>query len=161
MIPFAILNHDAPEPSREQVKVGRFTYMYSDREWVAKSSGDWLASWDRRPDSGHYKERWLVHDESEFCAAVYESRGAAVAACERWTKADAHLLVVAWESAPEEADDSHRGTYIVSLDGCRRQRTFCCGWHTMEHQIAFTEKVRDLIAELGIEAVRKLWNALL
>lgn len=150
----------AVEPSKEQVRVGHFRYMFGNYEWkpaAIEAGGLFYSSFfGGAPRS----ERWLVHDDNDFCAAEFPSKDEAIAACERWSKADAHLLTVSWDAPPEDADDSNRGVYRVHLAGCRGQKTFCSGWHSMEAQIRFTHKFRDLIAAHGIEVARTMWDAL-
>ena len=101
-----------PEPSGEQVKLGRFRYKFSSRTWIPKDGRRAWFIMDYGPEQGHFKERWLVHDENEFCAGEFTSKEDAMAACERWTIGRADLLTVEWRKPSEDADDSDRGTYI-------------------------------------------------
>jgi hypothetical protein len=103
-------------------------------------------------------DRWICHDPDRHAAGEFRTEEEARAAVERWNTRDGHLVTITWTRGDTDASWD-RGTYKIALDGSR-WRKVTAGTFGMEESKRIVMKVRDLVAEHGIEAVRKFAEAL-
>lgn len=93
--------------------------------------------------------RWITHDPDDHSAGEFKSESEAKAACDSWNNNECRVVKMDWKESPEDSDDSHRGTYIITIDGTRYRKTVCCGWHSMEMAAMHIQKLRDACAAIG------------
>lgn len=133
-----IFNQKPPEPVlrfAHRNKEGGFTYMHG---------GGWS------------NDRWITHDPNRSFAGEFKTEEEAADAIHRWNEHDGAAVVVEWEAPPEDADDSDRGTYTVSVRDTRFRKTVC----SMEEAARVAMKLRDAIAENGIVTMRNVLDSL-
>lgn len=112
--------------------------------------------------SGNYewdKPRWIIHDPNDHFAGEFQEESEAISACKRWNEHGGNLVVMSWDDAPEGSDDSHRGFYTIRVTGTDFKYVVACGWHSMEAAADMVEKLRDAVAEHGINAGKAFLSA--
>lgn len=100
------------------------------------------------------QDRWICHDPEQHFAGEFFSASEAAAAVERWNSNHGDVVLIDWK-APVTDYGGDRGTYSVCVKGTKLTR------HAfgMEHSAKVAARLRDLIAEFGLEAFMKFATA--
>ena len=93
-------------------------------------------------------ERYLVIDPTGDVAAEITGKKEAESLCDKWNRYGGELVTTTWEPPPDDADDSHRGTYRVMVKGMPSlTRSFGGGWHSDASARQYGTELRNFIAE--------------
>ena len=97
-------------------------------------------------------DRWIAHDQDQSFAGEFRSEEAARSATERWNANNGDSVAVSFRNGPG------RGTYTVSVQGTTWRRS-ACGNFGMEEASRIAGRLRNAIAEYGIETVMAILDA--
>lgn len=104
--------------------------------------------WSSHSPLPYALHRHLIIDPTGDVANEVMGSDEAQSLCEKWNRHGGDLVTTDWEPAPEDADDSHRGTYTVSVKGMPSlTRSFGGGWHSDSAARQYGTEFRNFIAE--------------
>lgn len=114
-----------------------------------------------RGGCGYGGRMWVVDGPDGLIAGEFPTEAEAESAAERWERTAGRAVKMSWTAPPDDAPDSNRGSYVITLEGVPGWRwRDHGGWHAMEQSIAAGQKLYEAIATYGLETVRSLLNAL-
>ena len=102
------------------------------------------------PDSYDSEKRWISHDKNGGGAGVFETEDEAKTAVDVWNAKDGNLITLEWVAPPDDAPDSHRGTYIIRLKGTNFRIVTRCD---PDERVKL---LRNAIAKYGFSTVNEI-----
>lgn len=117
---------------------------------------------ERRQNHYGMPDDWLIREtrKDHVNCCEFRTEEEAIGAAERWNNGDGIAVFETWIAPPEDADDSHRGYYLVHVRGTKWRAVFGGNWHEDASSARAVSALRDVVAVHGLHAVQATLSAI-